>query len=223
MVDNAFDTDAWLRRIGLERPLLPTLGTLRAVVEAHATTVPFENIDVLLGRVPLLDLASLQRKMVTGGRGGYCFELNTLLCAGLTGLGFQVTGLGSFAGWISTRSARRRIWCCALICLRVRLWLMSASAPRRRRRRWPGGRRRCRPRRMSPLGFGLSPTNSWCRRNAGKTGKTSIAFRRDRRCRPTMRSQTGSARRTPPARSPAISSRCGQDLEVFAPLCATDA
>ena len=56
MVDNAFDTDAWLRRIGLERPLLPTLGTLRAVVEAHATTVPFENIDVLLGRVPLLDL-----------------------------------------------------------------------------------------------------------------------------------------------------------------------
>jgi N-hydroxyarylamine O-acetyltransferase len=93
MVDDAFDLDAWLRRIGLERPLPPTLGTLRAVVEAHATTIPFENIDVLLGRVPLLDLASLQRKIVTGGRGGYCFELNTLLRAGLTGLGFQVTGL----------------------------------------------------------------------------------------------------------------------------------
>ena len=88
MEDDAFDTDAWLRRIGLERPLPPTLGTLHAVVAAHATTIPFENIDVLLGRVPLLDLASLQRKIVAGGRGGYCFELNTLLRAGLTKLGF---------------------------------------------------------------------------------------------------------------------------------------
>ena len=93
MGDDAFDLDAWLSRIGLERPLAPTLETLRAVVAAHATTVPFENIDVLLGRVPRLDLASLQRKIVATGRGGYCFELNTLLRAGLTELGFKVTGL----------------------------------------------------------------------------------------------------------------------------------
>src|SRR6476661_1145513 len=90
---DAFDLDGWLSRIGLQRPLTPTLETLRAVVAAHATTVPFENIDVLLGRVPRLDLASLQRKIVASGRGGYCFELNTLLRAGLMELGFNVTGL----------------------------------------------------------------------------------------------------------------------------------
>jgi N-hydroxyarylamine O-acetyltransferase len=203
MEDSAFDTDMWLRRIGLERPLPPTVGTLHAVVEAHATTIPFENIDVLLGRVPLLDLASLQRKIVIGGRGGYCFELNTLLRAGLTGMGFQVTGLIARVIRGLDISAQRPA---THMVLRIDLPEgafvadvgFGAQTPTAALAWRPG---KCRLRRMSPPGFCLSPTNSWCRRNAGRTGKTSIAFHRGRRCRPTMRSQTGSARRTPPAHS----------------------
>ena len=93
MPDDAFDPTPWLRRIGHDGPREPTLATLRALVAAHAGTIPFENLDVLLGRTPRLDIASLQRKLVTEGRGGYCFEQNALLRAGLAALGFRVTGL----------------------------------------------------------------------------------------------------------------------------------
>lgn len=93
MSGETFDTATWLRRIGYSGPLAPTLTVLRAIVAAHSATIPFENVDVLLGRVPRLDLASLQAKLVGGGRGGYCFELNALLRAGLLSLGFSVTGL----------------------------------------------------------------------------------------------------------------------------------
>ena len=88
-----FDVNAWLRRIGHDGPRDPSLATLRALIAAHSAAIPFENIDVLLGRPPKLDLASLAGKLVADGRGGYCFELNALLRAGLTALGFQVAGL----------------------------------------------------------------------------------------------------------------------------------
>lgn len=82
--------DAWLRRLGLpaERPP-PTLETLRTICLAHVCAVPFENLDVLLGRGISLDDAAVDAKILHGGRGGYCFELNTLLLRGLTALGFE--------------------------------------------------------------------------------------------------------------------------------------
>jgi N-hydroxyarylamine O-acetyltransferase len=93
MSDDSLDVDAWLRRIGHDGPREPELPTLRAVIAAHTATIPFENIDVLLGRPPRLDVGSLQQKLIACGRGGYCFEQNTLLYAGLQALGFQTTGL----------------------------------------------------------------------------------------------------------------------------------
>jgi N-hydroxyarylamine O-acetyltransferase len=93
MSDDNFDVDGWLRRIGHTGPYEPTLSTLRAMISAHTSTIPFENIDVLLGRPPRLDLGSLRQKLVMSRRGGYCFEQNTLLLAGLAALGFRVTGL----------------------------------------------------------------------------------------------------------------------------------
>jgi N-hydroxyarylamine O-acetyltransferase len=88
-----FGLDAYLDRIGLERPPKPTLEALSAIVGAHCAAIPFENIDVLLGRPPKLDLVSLQARMVHGKRGGYCFEQNLLLRAGLRALGFTATGM----------------------------------------------------------------------------------------------------------------------------------
>ena len=83
--------DAYLLRVGLaDRPTTDLAG-LRALHLAHARTIPFENVDVLLGLPIRLDLASLQEKLVGRRRGGYCFEHNTLLQAMLEGLGFEVT------------------------------------------------------------------------------------------------------------------------------------
>jgi N-hydroxyarylamine O-acetyltransferase len=93
MVDDGFELDAYLARIGYQRPREPSLPALRAIVAAHSAAIPFENIDVLLRRGVRLDIGSVQRKLVQQQRGGYCFEQNTLLEAALRALGFSLVTL----------------------------------------------------------------------------------------------------------------------------------
>jgi len=95
MTDATFDLDAYLARIGHAGPRDATFDVLAAITEAHTSAIPFENLDILLGRPILLDLAALQAKLVLGRRGGYCFEQNTLLRAALDALGFEVTPLAA--------------------------------------------------------------------------------------------------------------------------------
>jgi N-hydroxyarylamine O-acetyltransferase len=90
-----FDLEAYLVRVGYDGPVEPTLEVLDAIHFAHATTIPFENLDILLRRPIRLDLASLQDKLVRDRRGGYCFEHNTLFAAVLEAVGFGVTRLGA--------------------------------------------------------------------------------------------------------------------------------
>jgi N-hydroxyarylamine O-acetyltransferase len=93
MQSDDFDEDAWLARIGYRGSRAPTLETLQGLVLAHAVAIPYESLDVTLGRVPRLGVLELQRKMIRGRRGGYCFEQNMLFRAGLRSLGFRVTSL----------------------------------------------------------------------------------------------------------------------------------
>jgi N-hydroxyarylamine O-acetyltransferase len=79
----AFELSSYLDRVGL--PDEPT--SLAAVHRAHATTILFENFDPSTGRPVVLDLDNLADKMVTRGRGGYCFEHNMLLKAALEEMG----------------------------------------------------------------------------------------------------------------------------------------
>ncbi|MBL1077892.1 arylamine N-acetyltransferase [Nocardia sp. 2] len=87
------DLDAYLSRIGFTGERTPTLATLRALQYAHTTGLPFENLEILLGRGIPLDLESLQDKMIRRRRGGYCYENVGLFAAALERLGFGVTGL----------------------------------------------------------------------------------------------------------------------------------
>ena len=84
------DLGAYFPRIGFDGEVRPDLATLRALHQAHATTIPFENLDVQMGLPIRLDLASLQDKLVRRRRGGYCFEQNSLFLAVLHRLGFEV-------------------------------------------------------------------------------------------------------------------------------------
>jgi N-hydroxyarylamine O-acetyltransferase len=86
-----FDLDAYLARIGWTGSRRPTLETLTGLTRAHITRIPFENVDVLLGRGIRIDLDSIVAKMVVAGRGGYCFEHGTLFQAALEQLGFSLT------------------------------------------------------------------------------------------------------------------------------------
>ena len=58
---------------------------------AHVEHIPYENLDVRLGREIRLDHDSLVAKLVDQRRGGYCFEHNTLFAAVLEELGYSVT------------------------------------------------------------------------------------------------------------------------------------
>jgi N-hydroxyarylamine O-acetyltransferase len=89
------DLDAYLARIDYGGSRQPSLDTLTALHEAHVTAVPFENLDILLGRTISLELAALQAKIVGARRGGYCFEQNTLFQAVLERLGFRVVPLAA--------------------------------------------------------------------------------------------------------------------------------
>jgi N-hydroxyarylamine O-acetyltransferase len=91
--------DGYFARIGHAGPRTATLETLRAVQLRHVCAIPFENLDVVLGRTILLDLPAVERKLVQERRGGYCYEQNTLLAAVLRALGFHVTPLIARVRW----------------------------------------------------------------------------------------------------------------------------
>ncbi|MDO8837748.1 MAG: arylamine N-acetyltransferase [Parvibaculum sp.] len=103
--DTTIDLDSYFARIGYDGPRAPTLDTLKALHYAHALSIPFENLDVLAKRPVNLDLPSLQRKLVTEKRGGYCFEVNALFAAVLGELGFDVTTLIGRVRWMAPENA----------------------------------------------------------------------------------------------------------------------
>lgn len=83
------DLDRYLDRIGWGGPTPANYDTLAALLAAHMAAIPFENVDVLLGRPIRLDLPGLEAKLVAGRRGGYCFEHATLFQSALEALGFR--------------------------------------------------------------------------------------------------------------------------------------
>ena len=84
------ELEPYLRRIEFSGPLAPNLETLQQLHLHHATHIPFENLDIQLGKPILLDIDHLQRKLIDQHRGGYCFEQNHLLQAVLREIGYKV-------------------------------------------------------------------------------------------------------------------------------------
>ena len=85
------DTSAYLARLGLScADVENSVAFLNKLQYAHVTTVPYENLDILDGIPISLDPEVMFDKMVTRHRGGYCFEVNGLLSALLSELGFGV-------------------------------------------------------------------------------------------------------------------------------------
>lgn len=88
---------AYLERIHYTGSLEPTLETLNAIQRAHLHAIPYENLDIHLGRTLTLDPQVIYQKIVLNGRGGWCYEMNSLLGWALQEMGFQVTYLASSA------------------------------------------------------------------------------------------------------------------------------
>jgi N-hydroxyarylamine O-acetyltransferase len=84
-----------LSRIQYTGPRQATLETLTAVTHQFLYTIPFENLDIHLGRPIRMELPHLYEKIVTHRRGGFCYESNVLFADLLTRLGFDVTLLSA--------------------------------------------------------------------------------------------------------------------------------
>lgn len=108
---------AYLDRIGWSGALRPDLDTLTALMHAHLAAVSFENLDQQLGRAVATDAAHAYDKIVARRRGGWCFEVNTLLEWALRDIGFSVAPLSGHVG----RSAETPALTDNHKCLRVDL------------------------------------------------------------------------------------------------------
>jgi N-hydroxyarylamine O-acetyltransferase len=89
------NVSAYLHRINCAGPAVPTAETLREIHRAHLFAVPFENLDIHLGRKIVCDEAGFLHKIVNERRGGFCYELNGAFAALLRALGFRVTMLSA--------------------------------------------------------------------------------------------------------------------------------
>jgi N-hydroxyarylamine O-acetyltransferase len=99
------DVQAYLLRINYQGPMTPgndlagidrpNSDLLRALHRAHLFTVPFENLDISLGREIICDETRILHKIVNEHRGGFCYELNGAFAALLRALGFRVTLLSA--------------------------------------------------------------------------------------------------------------------------------
>jgi N-hydroxyarylamine O-acetyltransferase len=95
--------DRLLRRIGLDSVPPADAAGLAVAHRAYVSHVPFEDLSVQLGESARLEPSSLVERVLSDGRGGYCFEVNTVLLELLETLGFSVERrlaiVGARSGW----------------------------------------------------------------------------------------------------------------------------
>lgn len=84
------DIHGYLRRIKYDGDLTPNAETLRHLHRAHMFAVPFENLDIHIKRPISLEIDDIYAKLVTGKRGGFCYEQNGLFASILREMGYRV-------------------------------------------------------------------------------------------------------------------------------------
>ncbi len=94
------DVDAYFKRIGYTGSKELCIETLNQIQWLHLLAIPYENLDIHIpgGKIDLAPEV-VERKLVTEGRGGYCFEHNTLAMYVLKALGFDVTPVLARTRW----------------------------------------------------------------------------------------------------------------------------
>ena len=120
------DLPAYLARIRL--PARPTLDGdgLHAVQRAHRLAIPFENLDVALGRPIAIDGAAVVAKLVGRNRGGFCFEHNRLFGDALAALGFAVRPLLARV-WLGATETPPLVHTLSLVTIAGQDWIADAG------------------------------------------------------------------------------------------------
>jgi N-hydroxyarylamine O-acetyltransferase len=121
-----FDLDAYLARIALKTPPSCDAEGLAALQRAHRLAIPFENLDVILGRGIRIDSGSVFAKLVTARRGGYCFEHNRLFLDALAALGFVARPLLARV-WLGAGETPGLLHALSLVTIAGEEWIADAG------------------------------------------------------------------------------------------------
>jgi N-hydroxyarylamine O-acetyltransferase len=121
-----FDLGAYLDRIGLEETPEPTLAGLIQLQSAHRHHIPFENLDIPLGRGISLDRDRIYDKLVVQRRGGYCFEQNSLYLDVLHAIGFEARPLLARV-WLAADGVPPRTHTLNLVTIDDEAWIADAG------------------------------------------------------------------------------------------------
>ena len=121
-----FDLDTYLARVAMPaRPTLDSFG-LQRLQMAHRMAIPFECLDVRLGRPIAIDSAGVFAKLVTARRGGYCFEQNRLFLDALAALGFAARPLLARV-WLGVEDVPAQTHTLALVTIDGTDWIADAG------------------------------------------------------------------------------------------------
>lgn len=99
--------------------------SLKRIHRAQHLIIPFENLDIWIGRKINIDSTSIFKKLVQKKRGGYCFESNGLLLLALKSFGFEarpILGRVHVSGQPSGRSHQS-----TLVNFGDDIWLVDAG------------------------------------------------------------------------------------------------
>lgn len=118
------DLDEYAQRVGYTGAFTHSVETLYGIHRAQALSVPFENLDIHLGRPIKIDPASIIAKIVRQQRGGYCYEVNGLFLLVLKQLGFSTTSLAA-RNIIAGYPLRQKSHQITLAELNGRRWLLD--------------------------------------------------------------------------------------------------
>ena len=125
-IGSPLDLDAYLARLGMGLPPPADAAGLATVQRAHRLAIPFENLDVRLGRGISLDPDHVFEKLVHRRRGGYCFEQNQLFLRALTAIGFDTRPLLARV-WLGATEVPPRTHTINLIRIDGEDWIADAG------------------------------------------------------------------------------------------------
>ncbi len=122
---NHFNGADYRERIGLTENIAVSETSFEAVHRAQVFTMPFENLDIHLGRGINVSPEAIYDKTVTQIRGGYCFELNGIFLQALTHYGFDARALLARVHITGTPGGRTHQ--ISLVSLNGRQWIADVG------------------------------------------------------------------------------------------------
>lgn len=120
------ELDAYFSRIGLNEAPSADAEGLMSLQRAHRLAIPFENLDIPLGRGISLAPERVFEKLVTQRRGGYCFEQNQLFLRALRQVGFEARPLLARV-WLMADEVQPHTHTFNLVTLNGQPWIADAG------------------------------------------------------------------------------------------------